>query len=296
MGLQRTRVNEDETPKQLRGRVIRNGVVFGLLGPLMLLLVGNVHPMMVPENNNVDRQKETKQAEKLTTDPTSHRNLLLEYLPWYWSKNCPPPGFDALHTFDIDSYISALWYPIKAAPVIYAQGQSYCSVVQYTTDDSCWFFCGNNPRIHVRNRGRVGGVDGPVNGAGFLRAFVPKTNEPAKLKVSGPQRFVWWTNYWVVAAGTYEDALSPDTLQPQPTGTNYDWALISGAAPFRETSNGKCIPGIGVFDTRGLWMFARHPNPPDGVVDNVQALAESMGLDTSQWFTTIHEGCTYPSF
>jgi len=215
------------------------------------------------------------------------------------SSNCPPTGFDALNPFDIDSYISALWYPVRSAPVIYARGQSYCSVIQYKRNTSCRFFCGNKPRIEVRNRGRRGAVDGPVNSGGVLRAVVPDPeNNPAKIKVSGLQRLTRNTNYWVVAAGTYADALSGEPLQAQPSSTNYDWAIVAGGRPFRETENEKCMPGIGSWDTRGLWMFMRDPIPEDGVIEAVEQLADSMGLDTREWNenANIHEGCTYPTF
>jgi len=249
-------------------------------------------------NNNLIILKEEE-------DEQRRRHLLnFFFIDWFfYSPNCPPPGFDALNPFDIDSYISALWYPVKAAPVIYAQGTSYCSVVQYTRDESCFFLCGDNPRIQVRNRGRQGSIDGPVNGAnGLLGAFVPDpTNNPAKLKVSGLQRFAWWTNYWVVAAGTYDDALAAHNgtgspLQPQPTSNQYDWAIIAGATPFRETVRNKCMPGFGAWDTRGLWMFARDPEPPLGVVEAVEALADSMGLDTTEWQPNVQAGCVHPTF
>jgi lipocalin len=210
------------------------------------------------------------------------------------SRKCPPEGFDALNPFDLDSYISERWYPQQAAPVIYAQGQSYCSVVQYKMDDSCRFFCGDKPRINVINKGQSGGVGGESNEA-RINAFVPNPDEPAKIRVSPPQRFTRRTNYWVVAAGTYADAInSTEPLQPQPVSNQYEWAVIAGAKPFRETDNGKCMPGFGSFDTRGLWMFARDPFPPDGVIEAVTMLVDSMGLDTTQWIPVIHEGCVYP--
>jgi len=247
------------------------------------------------KNNGLEGVR-AEAANDETEDVQSERSLLFWDL-LFSSPNCPPAGFDALNPFDIDSYISRLWYPIKAAPVIYAQGQSYCSVVQYTKDESCSFLCGDNPRIEVRNRGRRGGVDGPVNDGGVIRAFVPDNeNNPAKLKVAGLQRFAWWTNYWVVAAGTYEEAVSSPALQPQPTSTDYEWVIIAGATPFRETENGKCMPGYGVLDTRGLWMFGRDPILPDGVEAAVEKLADSMGLDTTEWVSVIHEGCEYPTF
>jgi len=95
-------------------------------------------------------------------------------------------------------------------------------------------FCDDKPRINVNNKGRRGIVNGDVNAGPIVQAFVPNPeNETAKLKVSGLQRFVWRTNYWVVAAGTYDDALlSSEKLKPQPSGTDNDWVIVAGAAPF----------------------------------------------------------------
>ena len=205
--------------------------------------------------------------------------------------SCPPKNFEARKTLDIDSYISKLWYPQKAAPVIYARGTSYCSVVQYTRDDDCKFLCGKKPRINVRNRGLDGSITGSLNDA-RLKASVPNPDRaPAKIRVGFPQRFVRRTNYWVIAAGTYVDVLAGNHTEA--TDEVYDWALISGGKPVRK-SNGKCIAGrLGRFDTRGLWIFARDPLPPAGVVEAVEAIASDMGLDTSTMLTNVHEGCTY---
>jgi hypothetical protein len=75
-----------------------------------------------------------------------------------------------------------------------------------------------------------------------------------------------------------------------------EWALISGAEPFRE-SNGKCAPGFGKFDTRGLWIFARHPFPPPAAIAAIEAYAEGLGLDTSIMIPVIHDqGCNYDEF
>jgi hypothetical protein len=75
-----------------------------------------------------------------------------------FSKNCPPKGFDARKTLNLDSYISEPWYPQKAAPVIYAMDQSHCSVAAYSKDTSCTKLCDDLPRIIVKNRGREGSI------------------------------------------------------------------------------------------------------------------------------------------
>ena len=71
------------------------------------------------------------------------------------------------------------------------------------------------------------------------------------------------------------------------------WAIISGGSPTRSTDNG-CIAGcLNQLDTRGLWIFARDPIPPTGVVQAVDDFAASLGLDTTTMVPVVHEGCTY---
>lgn len=226
----------------------------------------------------------------------TERFLQLPFLP----NNCPPEGFDARSEFDVDEYIRALWYPQKAAPVIYALGPSYCSVVKYTrnNENSDVWWRPTRPRIDVRNRGLAGSIDGSLNEAN-IKAFVPNPDEyPGRIKVGGLQGYlsVWLqsSNYWVVAAGTYDSAVSYYDVADN-NDTTYEWALISGGPPRRETENGKCIAGSASgFSSLGLWIFTRDPFPPEGVVENITAYAdEEMGLETNTLLSNTHEGCTY---
>jgi len=208
--------------------------------------------------------------------------------------NCPPAGFRSRPTLSLDTYISALWYPQKAAPVLYAMGQSFCSVVKYTLDTSCTFLCDNLPRIDVRNRALAGSITGSLNDA-CLKAMIPNAKgKPAEIRVGPPQRLYTKANYWVVDAGRYRNIVAGNhTFGGFGNNDVYDWAIISGGAPTRE-SNGACIAGtLRQFDTRGLWIFARDPIPPVGVVQAIDDYAASLGLDTSAMIDVVHEGCTY---
>jgi len=212
------------------------------------------------------------------------------------SNDCPPEGFQSRPTLNLETYISALWYPQKAAPVIYAMDKSYCSVVEYTADDTCTFFCGDNiPRINVRNRGLDGSITGSLNDA-RLNAMVPDPDKhPAQIRVGFPQRFITPANYWVVDAGLYRDIIAGNHSSTATADDDsvYEWAIISGGAPTR-SSNGKCIAGtFGRFDTRGLWIFARDSQPPEGAVQAIDDYAASLGLDTSVMIPVEHEGCDY---
>ena len=192
--------------------------------------------------------------QQATTDESLVRGTRQEQSPasrklFSLSKNCPPAGFNARPNLDLESYISRLWYPIQAAPVIYQQGQSYCSVVQYTLDNKCfWRQLDNKPCIAVRNRGLSGSITGDLNDA-RIQAFVPNPGKaPAKIQVGPPQFLPFLDNYWVLAADTYDAVLTNNVTT---TGTDYEWAIIAGGSADRETDSGKCLPGkFGAFDGR----------------------------------------------
>lgn len=219
------------------------------------------------------------------------------------AQNCPPPGFDALQTFDIDSYISDSWYAVKQIPLSYQPIEDFfCVRADYIRDTSRCLFCLNSVKVQVYNQARNGSVNGTIGGTpysitdppakGLFRAFQRRPDsEPAKLTVGFLSNFALRANYWVVAAGTYEDAIS--RTGPIPTSTQYDWAIISGGLADKETENGKCIPNPGVTDFLGMWMFARDGVPPAGVIDGIEEIASIMGLDTTKWLPVVQEGCIF---
>lgn len=214
--------------------------------------------------------------------------------------HCPPDGFNALSIFNLTAYISARWYPIRQKPVIYSGEETFCSYAQYslnTNPSRCFipFLCHNDRiRINVINRGLRGSVNGSEDLV-HLSAVIPNPlQNPAKIQVSFPSIF-GRTNYWVVAAGTYQDIINGTyEIQPTVTPSIYEWAIISGGAPNVRTSNGKCVAGtLGRFDTRGLWMFSRQPQPPSGVIDSITNFTnQRLGLDTTTWRNVTHVGCT----
>lgn len=143
--------------------------------------------------------------------------------------------------------------------------------------------------------GPVGGVpykesDPPPTG--LFRAIQRSPNrEPAKLTVGFLSNFQRTPSYWVVAAGTYDDAIAASS--PIPTSTEYDWAIITGGSPDLETDSGKCIPKPGRADFLGMWMFARDGVPPAGVIAGIDQIASDMGLDTTKWLPVDQEGCVF---
>jgi hypothetical protein len=245
-----------------------------------------------------------------SSEPTEHdmmqnkRNLL------FFPKRCPPVGFDAMSIFNLTAYIAARWYVIRQKPVIYAGEETFCSYAEYRIDprppkQGCFFpfvcqYYNRRIYINVKNRGLRNSINGSENIA-TLSAIVPNAiQEPSKIQVSF--RIPGRTNYWIVAAGSYEEVLN-GTYQVKQKNTNdnttiiistkYDWAIISGGAPNVVTSRGKCVAGrLGRFDVRGLWMFARQPQPPLGVIEAITNLTEEqLGLDTTVWRNVTHIGC-----
>ena len=139
-------------------------------------------------------------------------------------------------------------------------------------------------RIGVDNSARIGSIDGPQqNAGGFqLNAVVVDEADPSKLAVGPP--FLppaLYGPYWVVATGP----IDPDTNE-------YEWAIITGGPPNRETESGACI-GSGAFQNEGFWLFTREQVASQELIDEMRGVAEDLGLDTSLLIPVAQEGCDY---
>lgn len=233
--------------------------------------------------------------------PSQQRTLIFDYfadLFGFGNKQCPPEGFGALENFDIDSYISARWYVQKQIPVSYLPLEEfYCTTADYTPYTGFCFFCFGARQILIANRARKGSVTGPrvgeadgSDGNKFFRGIVRKpVKKPAEVSVGFvPDLLQFTSNYWIVAAGTYQDALDGKRV---PTSNQYDWAIISGGPAKKNGANGKCKPDPGILNFLGMWMFTRDGVPPAGVVEAIDGIADSMGLDTTAWLPVEQEGC-----
>lgn len=229
-------------------------------------------------------------------DHNHHRSLIFGNL-FGGSKICPPQGFDALKTFDLESYISASWFIPKQNPLSFQPVESlFCVRAEYIVDTYFCLFCNRKPRIRVSNSSKRGGVNGEDQTLfnRFFRGIIRNPqNEPAKASVGFvPDLVVFGSNYWVVAAGTYADILKGDAN----IGTVYEWAIVTAGSPTVEGANGKCKPDPGLTNVGGMWMFVRDPIPPEGVVDAIETYASvKLGLDTSIWVDVPQEGCVYSS-
>jgi len=208
---------------------------------------------------------------------------------------CPPEGFDAKSDFDFDSYISAPWFAAKQIPVSYQKypDNFYCVRAEYIEDNTFCLFCNNKPRVVIDNQARNGAVDGEPLGSvsRFFRGIVRNPRAPAKVSVGFFADVLQWKpNYWIVAAGTYDDILNG----VESTGTNYEWAIITGGPPSVEGENGKCKPNPGLLNLLGMWMFVRNSVPPAGVIEAIDNYAsEKLGLDTTAWLPVVQEGCVF---
>jgi hypothetical protein len=219
-----------------------------------------------------------------------HRDLL-------WNNRnsvCPPDGFGALENFDVNSYVSARWYIQKQIPVSYQPlDEFYCVTADYSIDKRFCLFCNFGVVIAISNRARKNSVTGTPQGgpSRFFRGIVRRPNrKEAKVTVSAfGAQFLPRSNYWVVAAGTYQDVLQNITS----TGTKYEWAIITGGSPTKEGAKGKCLPDPGFADFLGMWMFTRDAVPSAAVIAAIERYADSMGLDTTAWLPVKQEGCVY---
>jgi apolipoprotein D and lipocalin family protein len=214
---------------------------------------------------------------------------------------CPPKNFGSLKKFDLNSYISKSWYAIKQIPLSYQPIEDFfCVRADYIKDTDGCLLCNDKPRIKVYNQARSGSVTGTIGGAPysennpssdyFFGMQKNPENEPAQLTVGFFPQLTPAANYWIVAAGTYAEALAGSA---KPSTKQYDWAIVTGGTAGMETDNGKCIPKPGAVPFLGMWMFARDGVPPDGVINSIEVIASDLGLDTTKWLPVKQDGCVF---
>eukprot|EP00162_Nutomonas_longa_P006463 comp17012_c0_seq1/m.27987 comp17012_c0_seq1/g.27987 ORF comp17012_c0_seq1/g.27987 comp17012_c0_seq1/m.27987 type:complete len:222 (-) comp17012_c0_seq1:258-923(-) len=187
------------------------------------------------------------------------------------ANTCPPAGFTSAQNFSIAAYTAHTWYVQLQTVVTYLPKKDFfCCEAHYNQTGPT--------SVGVLNSCRTGSVNGPNDGAPIC-AKVKNPQIPSQLSVG----FCWepeilYGPYWVIAVG-----LNPD-------GFNYDWAIVSGGPP-KKPSNGACITGTGV-DGSGLWIFTRSRIADPALVNQIVALAQKKGFDTSTLLPVVQEGCT----
>eukprot|EP01023_Acetabularia_acetabulum_P042080 TRINITY_DN412_c0_g1_i2.p2 TRINITY_DN412_c0_g1~~TRINITY_DN412_c0_g1_i2.p2 ORF type:complete len:253 (-),score=49.00 TRINITY_DN412_c0_g1_i2:190-948(-) len=216
---------------------------------------------------------------------------------------CPPPGFDALSPFgldDLEEYISSPWYIQQQMPVSYQPADAlYCVRAEYVPLDASDISKGVNV-VNYANKDQVNGPPTGTSGAAGsnfpLIAIVPNADQASRLRVGIKYlRFIQritFGDYWIVATGSTANN----------TKYEFDWAIISGGAPNRETENG-CSTGyewdfFRRFQTNGvgLWLFTREQVASNETIEVMRAEAEKLGFDTSVLANVEQEGCLYEGF
>ena len=147
-----------------------------------------------------------------------------------------------------------------------------------------------DPRsIRIFNTARVSNINGEVKSTN-LRGII-KGN--GKLAV-GPgfiPSFLYGP-YWVVKTGTKQFVASNQNQR-----RIYDWAIVSGGEPIKE-SNGKCIADkTGPFNlfgnNQGLWIFTRDQVVTRSFLEELKLEVSKLGLDVSALSTVQQVGCTW---
>jgi len=193
---------------------------------------------------------------------------------------CPPEGFDSMQEgFNLSAWVEHPWFIQEQMPVSYQPlSDFYCTRARYkqVSDDE----------VEVYNSANQGSVDGTSTGAdsfGPLKAVIPNTDDPSKLKVGPP--FLptdLYGDYWVMFAG--------------PTPDNYEYGIVSGGAPTNVGEDGGCVAGsTSEMNQAGLWLFTKEPTPDQSVVDMLLNKTSELGFDLSVLSPVEHEGCTYPA-
>jgi len=179
------------------------------------------------------------------------------------------PAVTTQPNFDFDTFISKRWYIQEQMTVgALPDNATDCYTAQYTVKDEATFW---GYTVTVDNRAKSD-IDGSLVG-GEICAVRADDADPAKLKVAPcfiPSIFAG--PYWVLAHNEEEG-----------------YALISGGQPTEWTPDG-CRTGTGT-NNAGLWIFSREPNPTDGRVEKVRAIAQQQGFDLSVLNPVSHSDC-----
>jgi hypothetical protein len=161
---------------------------------------------------------------------------------------CPPTNFDSLSDFDFDGFIEDRWYSILQLSVVYQPlNQFHCVYAEYTkVVKKSWFCqifrCEDPPTIKVFNSARRGSTSGRVSSINFEGTVTDADQSTSKAKVSFPlvpRPLRRGSNYWVVAAGKFNDL--PSVTNYTASDLTYDYAIITSGEP----------------DTAGMLSFAQ---------------------------------------
>merc|ERR1719231_107364 len=184
--------------------------------------------------------------------------------------------------FNLTAYIDHPWYIQEMMAISYEPTErNFCTRAEYSLKDAT--------TVDVHNSDRLANVTGSQREA-HLCAYVKDPSDTARLAVAPcflPRSFAG--PYWVIAAGLYgQNATAADAANDR-----YDWAIISGGQPTKETPTG-CRTGSGSYNS-GFWLFAADPIPPAGTVDAMRSIASAQGFDLTVLNPVEQKGCSYPA-
>jgi len=177
------------------------------------------------------------------------------------SPTCPPANFSSMQGFNLKTFAQARWHIQQQMPVSYLPAsQNRCVYAEYDLlqKKSFWGY-----DVQVHNHAEDVAPPHKVHDSGSLLCAKVVDEATGKLAVApcflpsiaaGP--------YWVIA---YSEADG--------------YALISGGAPSTSAPGG-CRTGEGV-NNAGLWIFTRHQQRDEALVQKVRKIAVSKGFDIS---------------
>jgi apolipoprotein D and lipocalin family protein len=207
--------------------------------------------------------------------------------------SCPPTNFDSLSDFDFDGFIEDRWYSIMQLPVVYQPlNQFYCVYAEYTkVTKKSWFCsifrCEDPPTIKVFNSARRGSTSGRVSSINFEGTLTDADQSTSKAKVSFPlvpRPLRRGSNYWVVAAGKFNEL--PSVKNYTASDLTYDYAIITSGEPDTAGENG-------CYSSGGMWFFSKANILPEGALGDMEKIANDLGLSTDELRPVEQAGCEY---
>mmetsp|Transcript_27629 Transcript_27629/g.69335 ORF Transcript_27629/g.69335 Transcript_27629/m.69335 type:complete len:230 (-) Transcript_27629:109-798(-) len=174
---------------------------------------------------------------------------------------CPPENFTTVQNFDLDTFISKMWFVQQQMPVTYLpKSQNRCVFAQYSKREKpgIWGY-----EVGVHNHAEDVAPPHKVHDSGST--LCAKVVDPSSGKLAVAPCFLpsfLAGPYWVIA---YDEGQG--------------FALISGGAPAKASPDG-CRTGTGV-NGSGLWIFTREQKRNEKLVNKVRGIAAAKGFDLS---------------
>jgi len=183
------------------------------------------------------------------------------------SATCPPPGFDSIHDFDLDQFISKRWYVqqqmeggLEPANLFQCQWAEYSRM----TKPTFWGF-------EIQGQDHIDMPDGSKKDFHPCASIVDASR--GKLSVG---------ECWLprAASGPYWVYVHNESLGV---------AAVGGGAPSHEFPGG-CRTGTGKIGG-GLWLFSRKQQRSEALVQIARQALKDQGFDLSALKDVNQTGC-----